>query len=162
MTSRIDRRSDFNQITEPLSSNVCSPDLDDDLGILINLPEEVSIEQAGVTPRVQLAGACQFPYDLLGLRGDLVEKILFVAVNAETHDVHANQFVAVPNPAPSPPPREPHEPRPELVLGAYFNPNLTEILRLPPGDAEYIVYAVLGPHRSNVLRIRIRSSAPTP
>jgi hypothetical protein len=161
MARTINRQADFNQITGPLFSSVCSPELDDDQGILINLPEEILIDEPGVAPRVQLAGACQFPYDLLGLRGAFAEKILFVAVNAETHHVHANQFEAVPNPA-LPPTPEPDEPRPELVIGAYFNPDLSEILGLPPGDAEYLVYAVLGPHRSNMLRVRLRSPASTP
>jgi hypothetical protein len=43
-----------------------------------------------------------------------------------------------------------------MLVGEVFNPDLAELLGLPACEAEYIVYASLGPHRSNVLTTRVQ------
>ena len=156
MAYTIDRKCDFDQVTRLLESNPCTPKIKgyDFEGIVINLPEEVGLDAVRPGGRVMLCGRARLKFDLLGLRGDFVDSILFVATNSRTHQTYAGKLESVPNPirAPVPPVKNDD---PELIVGVYFNPNLTKVLRLPPETAEYIVYATLGPHKSNVLRLRV-------
>lgn len=163
----IDRKCDFSQVTHRFASNPCTPTIkrsEQFIGIFINVPEEISFtEGRGATlaesgAKLQLCGASRFKYDELGLHGDASDAILFVAVDAATHRTFSGKIPPLPNAIPFPrDPSQPPERHPGLVVGDSFNPDLAEILSLPATDAEYIVYATLGPHKSNVLRTRVKA-----
>lgn len=162
MAHTINRKADFGKVTRLLEPNDCTPapERPDFEGILINAPEEVvftgsddTLAEAGVV--VQSCVFCQFPYNLLGLHGRFMEAILFVAVNAKDHRSYAGHFRSAKNPMRNPA-GEPTEDYPDLTVGEYFNPDLAEVLELPAEDADYLVYATLGVHQSNVVDIKIR------
>lgn len=158
----INRKADFGNVRGLLESNECTPKIDGFAfeGLLINLPEEVTLRSPGpgtlsdARVVLRLCGACRFKYSLFGLRGTYVDHILFIAVDARTHEPHASRMETVPNAIPGPDPEDGLEP--DMLVGEVFNPDLAELLRLPAREADYIVYATLGPYRSNVLTTRVR------
>lgn len=160
MAHVINRKCDFSKIGPLLESNECTPRIDgfDFEGLLINLPEEVVYDGNGSLSRAGgkliLAGACRFKQNFLNLHGSFVDHILFVAVNARTHQTYASKLETVPNAIPGPDPDDGLEPA--MLVGEVFNPDLGDLLRLPAEEAEYIVYATIGPHRSNALTTRVR------
>ncbi|MCA9727304.1 MAG: hypothetical protein KC729_06440 [Candidatus Eisenbacteria bacterium] len=154
----------------------CSPEPadEDQIGILLAAPDTVSYMPG--TPfandtafaRVLVCGYYYLPMNTLNLDGDLVEKIVFVAVDAESNrsftGTMAEESPEEPMPDPEPSDEEPPGPD-ELVslptpadepIGGWFNPNLADILGLPEGAATYTVYAFLGPYRSNTVTIRVQ------
>ncbi|AUX43429.1 uncharacterized protein SOCE26_048770 [Sorangium cellulosum] len=160
MAHVINRKCDFSKVTAQLESNECTPQIDgfDFEGLLINTPEEVVFEGAGNLSRAGgrfvLCGACRFKQSFMNLRGHFVDQILFVAVNARTHEAYSGKLETVPNAIPSPDPDDGLDP--DMLIGEVFNPDLGELLGLPAEEAEYIVYATIGPYRSNTLTTRVR------
>ena len=103
---------------------------------------------------------CCVAYDTLGLGGDVIEAIVFVAVDARTHETYSGRMQAARGtPEEKPGPEEfglTDEDLKDRVYVRYFNPNLAEVLELPGAEGEYLVHATLGPYKSNVVRIRVR------
>jgi hypothetical protein len=89
----------------------------------------------------------------MNLRGHYIDHILYVAVNAKTHQTYSSKVESVPNAIPGPDPDDGREP--EMIVGEVFNPDLAELLRLPAEQAEYIIYAALGPFQSNSLTVKV-------
>ncbi len=162
----IDQPCDFAKLdTDLMSQNPCSPVIDDPdfLGIVINAAADVfydpgeTVEGSLAFADARICGTVAVDYGFQGLRGEVTEEILLVAVNAATQETWSGKMEPIANP----------EQRPEnlggdggptegLIVESYFNPNLVETLDLPEKPAEYIIYAVLGEYKSNTVRIRLK------
>ncbi len=156
---------DFGALEEGLlSENACSPEIDDPdfQGIAINAPEEVLYHQGETIPGssafadVRVCGTGCFDHGFMGLGGEVHGAILLVAVDAATQETFSGKMTAINNPVPPPDELPQGGPTEGLLIESYFNPNLVEVLELPERPAEYIVYAVLGEHKSNTVRIRVK------
>lgn len=165
---RIPEECDFRKVRERYVPNDCSPEIAarDFRGIVINAPKVVTIGERGDLPWsgsvlfVPLCGT--YVHSLgndIGLRTDFAKSVLGVAVDARTHRTFSGKIMSDESPRrPDPSPEKrlsPKEMEGRTIKG-YFNANLGESLRLPDSEAEYIVYATLGPYKSNVLRIRVQ------
>ena len=148
-----------------LLESECSPQIDFMAeGIALRAPEEVYFRQ-GTAPKgrpfapVVVCGAYRFRYDTLGLNGNFVDEIVLVVVDASTNEIHSGKIPRRATMARKPAPEKFDLTAQELaerLIGGNFNPNLAEAFPLPAREAEYIVYATLGPHTSNRVRIKVR------
>ncbi len=147
----------------------CSPEVEDPdfIGILLNAPEVVTYVPGSSNPLngsfapVIVCGAYAFKYTTLGLNGDFADSIVLVAVDEKSRISYHSTMPGVENAVP-----EQADPESNLtaedfagdIIGGYFNPNLAVILGLPEKEADYIVYALLGPYESNRVRISIKET----
>lgn len=161
MAHTINRKCDWSQVGPLWESNPCTPQIKGFAfeGLLINVPEEIfynegvpgSLTKAG--GRLRLCGACRFKYNFMNLRGHFIDHILFVVVNAKTHQTYAAKLESVPNAMPGPDPEDGLEPT--MIVGEVWNPDLAELLGLPAEPAEYVVYTTIGPYQSNALTVKV-------
>jgi hypothetical protein len=169
MEPKIDRNCDFSQVESLTEEYPCTPKLgprDEDV-IRINAPEEVRYSSEGDGPlderhaKFVICGAMKMRtetlYDLGIVGPEHLDAIMLVAVDAKTGKTYTGPI----------PQLGMREPMPEelrkkvtrtvgYVIGSCFNPNLVRSFELPAVDADYFVHAVLGPFKSNVLRVRLR------
>lgn len=140
-----------------------SPRLDDDpsfRGIRLRAPGRVRfgggapVRRSRTSPRVVVCGAVCVDADYLGLAPDFLSHLVLVAVDAGTHRARAGTMEVIPNRIHDRGPLT-AGPRPDWIVTQWFNPDLGAVLRLPEAEAEYVVYATLGEHVSNVVRIDI-------
>lgn len=164
----VDPECDFGQFAAGLmDETTCSPVIDDPdfQGLVLNAPEQVvfvpgepPIPGSMAFADVRVCGTACFDHGFMGLRGDVIDEILLVAVDSNTQETYSGKMEPVENP----------EEKPDdlgggpvettgLLVETYFNPNLAEVLELPERPAEYIVHAVLGESKSNTVRIRVES-----
>jgi hypothetical protein len=142
-------------------SGPCTPKIEEGLGLAINAPREVVFSRGPqLDPneaRFIVCGASQFVYDSMGFGARFADQVVFVAVDARTHE--ARSAAIEPNvPNAVPPPDD--LPRSETdhsgtTIGEVFRANLASIMQLPAVESEYIVYIVLGPYRSNSLSVKV-------
>ena len=155
--------ADFDQVSiGSYEDNLCTPDLYQDFefrGIRVSAPQRVALvgkpDGFGNFARVLVCGAYQLDSNYLGLQEQFRPHLLFVAVDARTHEVRAGKL-------PIQPPRR--RLLPQGLTDAdwegrsvieFFNPNLVSVCGLPPRETQYIVYVSLGGYISNVVRIRV-------
>jgi hypothetical protein len=148
-----------------LEETACSPVIDDPefVGIVLNAPERV-VYEPGEPPvpgsdafaDVRVCGTACVEHGFLGLEGMVQREILLVAVDSATQETYSGRLPGIEN-AVAPPDDLPPGggPTEGLLVESYFNPNLAELLDLPERPAEYIVHAVLGEMKSNIVRIRV-------
>ncbi len=146
----------------------CSPRFEktDEMGIIINAPEAIYLNEQNRGPfssgfaDIIVCGACKFKYDTLGLNGDFIREILFVAVDTKTNENYSGKvtpvFAGLPGGSPFDGNQKMNDEYKDHVITQYFNPNLARILALPEREAEYIIYATLGEYKSNVIKITIK------
>ena len=139
----------------------CTPRLDDGLGIALNAPVEVTFSTEKKLEardcRFLVCGASRFVYDTLGYGANFADHVTFVAVDQLTHVVYSAGMepnVQNPEAPPSDLPRSATD-HSESTIGEYFRANLAEIMTLPAVETGYVVYAALGPHRSNTLTVKV-------
>lgn len=148
------------------SLNPCSPEVDADFrGIKIDAPKEVFFGPGTEDPlfggftKLIVAGVCKLQYPTLGLRGEWNKAIVFVATDTRSRKVFSGRMVPFGSPAAPLDPLEEGDLKPEdyadWVVGSYFNPNLVRDLNLPEKEAEYDVFATLGPYKSNVVHVKV-------
>jgi hypothetical protein len=167
MKFKIDRAASFEleglalMLRNERIEGACSPVIEEGPGIAINAPAEVTFSTgAFLDPRDArfiVCGASQFVYDTLGFGSSFADHVSFVAVDARTHQSYAgvmepNVPNAIPPPADLPRPTTDHS---QSTIGEWFRTNLAAIMRLPAVETEYVVYAALGPHRSNTLTVKV-------
>ena len=159
----------FEEVTEgSLLSNGCSPEVEDPefRGLVLAAPESVrytpgrSNPLTGAFAPVIVCGTYVLAYGALGLDGDFVDAMVFVAVDDDRRETFSGRITGVENEIPAPSVFDTSDLTPadfaaDVVTG-YFNPNLATILSLPERPADYVVYAVLGPYESNRVTISVR------
>lgn len=145
----------------------CSPDIDDPdfRGIQLNAPAVVAYVPGRSNPLngafapIVVCGAFVFDYTTLGLNGDFADSIVIVAVDEKSRNSFRGTMPGVENEVPMPEGIESdssEEDFSEDIIGGFFNPNLAVILGLPEREADYVVYALLGPFESNRVRISVK------
>jgi hypothetical protein len=135
-------------------------------GLLLTAPKEVTFlpgrRDALTGGFARIPGCVTYVLDhgALGLDGQFVHSVVFVAVDAATQEAFSGRMD--PPSAAEPPPTladldlTPDDMK-DVVITGYFNPDLVEVLGLPAREATYLVHAALGPYTSGVVRIRVRS-----
>jgi hypothetical protein len=95
--------------------------------------------------------------DEVGIRGFAVDALMLVAVDARSHVSYTGQIARLGTRVPMPDKLKKNSP-PMIgyVFGESFNPNLVRSFKLPAVESDYDVHVVLGPFKSNVLRVRLR------
>ena len=162
---KIDRNFDFSQVERTFTAYPCTPALgpDHENVIRINAPEEVTFRSHGDDPLGEdthfvICGAMQMRSETLGelgFHGDELEGIMLVAVDAKTNKTYTGAIGFLGTRLPMP--EELKKPTtPGYLIGESFNPNLVRSFDLPPVETDYFVHAVLGPFKSNVLKVRLR------
>ncbi|MEZ4301228.1 MAG: hypothetical protein R3B70_40210 [Polyangiaceae bacterium] len=146
-----------------------SPDPEDSdfRGLLLAAPTRVTFNPGRRDPMqdsfeaIPVCGTYVFDVNHLGLQDQLVEHTVLVAVEARTMAVYTSAVAEVTGP-----PRGsgslfdvPESIGPAWITG-HFNVDLAALLDLPPAEADYHVYAVLGEHASNALHIEVRREPP--
>jgi hypothetical protein len=148
-------------------STPCSPVVDDDFrGIAIRGPAEVTYGPRTEDPlfggftKLIVCGLVRLPYPTLGLRGQWNEAVVLVAVDTRAKQVFAGGLMPFGSPARRVDPLAKSDLTASdfagVVSGSYFNPNIARDLNLPAREADYDVYATLGPYRSNVVHVKVR------
>ena len=140
----------------------CTPELGEGLGIAINAPIEVTLSNDETLNsrnwQFVVCGASRFVYDTLGYGSSFADHISFVAVD-QTSQVATSGVMepAVPNPIPPPAdmPKSTTD-HSKTTIGEVFRTNLADIMNLPAVETDYVVYAALGPYRSNTLTVKVR------
>jgi len=160
----------FEDVTEgSYLSFECSPEIDDPdfRGILLNAPTIVTFSPGKSNPingafaPVIVCGAFVFDYSTLDLDGNFADSIVMVAVDEKSRNSFRGTMTGVENPVPMPEKLDDEENGSDFaedIIGGYFNPNLAVIMGLPIREADYVVYALLGPYESNRVRISVKKS----
>jgi hypothetical protein len=160
----------FKQVVEgSYREHACSPDIDDlnFIGIKLNAPEVVTYVPGSSNPingsfaPVIVCGSYSFKYTTLGLNGKFANAIVLVAVDEKSRMSFHGTMTGVKNAVPEPQGADNGLTAEDFAgdtIGGYFNPNLAVILGLPEKEADYVVYALLGPYESNRVRISVRQS----
>lgn len=150
------------------SENVCTPIIHDlkFVGIVINAPKVVHFITTSTEDgenAIPVSGLIR--HDLGTFIGgknelNLAETIVFVVKDTRTNDVWHGKIPGPQNLVPKPKPKDGNERKltPEemkgRILGEVFNPNLFDITSLQLRETEYLVYATVGPYKSNVVTIK--------
>jgi hypothetical protein len=172
-TNMVNKFSDpaFDEVVEgSYMEYACSPDIDDPdfIGIVLNAPKVVKYEPgkpdpiSGAFAPIIVCGAYAFKYTTLGLNGDFADSIVMVAVDENSRISYHGTMTGIDNAEPPPAGGEDGLTPEDFAgdtIGGYFNPNLATLMNIPEKDADYVVYALLGPYESNRVRISVRNAA---
>ena len=158
---------------EPRFSTRGTPRIISGLGIAINAPREVQFSEG---PRLShkdaqfiVCVATRFVYDMMGYGADFMNHVTLVVVDARTHQEYsASALLAddsnirdniVPFPDDMSQPQTDHT---NTTIGEVLRANLAKMIDLPAVETEYIIYASLGPYRSNTLTVKLVRRKPSP
>lgn len=132
---------------------ICTPEVDREFrGLKLAGPADFTFSDPG--GQLTLAGIYVVGSELPLEFGNVVQHLLIVAIDeASKREFESTMVRDAPRFDDDPPEGPPPD---GLVIKGYFNPDLLKILELPASDATYVVYAALGPHRSNAIRIQVR------
>ena len=165
MEPKIDRQCDFGQVQRTFARYPCTPVLGPlhENVIRINAPEEVTFVPGGDEPlgedtKFIICGAMQMRTETLGelgIHGTELDALMLVAVDAKTNKTYSGTIGQLGTPDPMPEELK-TPPVPGYLIGECFNPNLVRSFDLPAVETDYYVHAVLGPFKSNVLKVRLR------
>ena len=176
---KIDRDGSFEpdaawlRYNNPRLSTRGTPEILSGIGIAINAPREVQFSNG---PHLDpedaqfiVCMASNFVYDTLGYGSNFIESITFVVVDAHTHQEYSGLAALamrsnasdnfVPEPSDTPQRTTDHS---NTTIEEVLRGNLATFIRLPAVETEYVVYAALGPFRSNSLTVKVvrRPSSP--
>lgn len=135
----------------------CSPpeQLPNWRGVLINSPETVVLSASAESASIPICGYYQLGMDKLDESGPL----RFVVRQKETDSVYRGIMLQEDS--------SPEEPHPDgdrkpsaaqmknMAVGAYFNPNLLDYVKMPTTPGQYEVYAEYAGSKSNTANFRI-------
>lgn len=165
MEPKIDRQCDFSKVERTLESYPCTPVLtrEHEDVIWINAPEEVTFTPHGDEPlgedtRFIICGAIQMRTETLadlGIHGNTMDVLMLVAVDAKTNRTYRGTIGHLGTRIPMPKELQ-KPPVPGYLIGHSFNPNLVTSFDMPAVETDYYVHALLGPFKSNVLKVRLR------
>ena len=148
---------DFSNVNgNSLSSNECSPKLDDPLfsefrGIVINVQKNVKLKSSSEMNVLKLAGLLYLNNSVMKSNGKLQEKVVVVAVDQYSSKSYSGRMK-----------------NPRGLVGAkggtvnndnpslgYFNLDLIDALGIPLSDSEYVIYATVGEFKSNAVMVKV-------
>jgi hypothetical protein len=158
----------------PRLSTNGTPEITSGVGIAINVPREVSFSEAprliATDAQFIVCVATQFVYNTMGFGSRFMDKVTSVIVDARTHREYAaptllterNNFDEHRIPMPEVM-RDPKNVQTNTTIGEYLRVNMAAVIDLPAVETEYIVYASMGPYRSNTLTVKVvrRKASPT-
>lgn len=165
---KIDRTCDFSVVEGNYGDYPCSPVLgpEHEDVIWINAPEEVAFE---VTERRRSLRENEAHFVICGSTNlrtetlhalhirDELDELVIVAVDTKTHQSYTGHIPHLGTRIPMPEKlRSDDPPMFGYLIGRNFNPNLVRSFDLPAVETDYDVHVVLGPIKSNVLRVRLR------
>jgi len=133
-------------------------------GLKIAGPKNVLISESwpgaedGIFGPLVIAGTYMVGDELPAEIGRPEDEIVLVAIDQQSNEAFSSDMGGEGDPAEPPEGFEQGEPEAGVVTQGYFNPNLFEFLHLPFKETKYVVYATLGPHRSNALEIDVRKA----
>jgi hypothetical protein len=168
MEPKINRQCDFSQVERVYASYPCTPTFDrkEEDVIRINAPEEVTFVAEGdkplneLTTRFVICGSMKMRAETLhklGLRGNELDKLMIVAIDARSRKSYTGPIKKLGVRAPMPATlKADQSPMLGYTFTESFNPNLVRSFDLPPVETDYDVHVVLGPFKSNVLRVKLR------
>jgi hypothetical protein len=150
-----------------------TPDIISGVGIAINAPREVQFSEGPLlSPKDAQFIVCvatQFVYDMMGYGSSFMDYLTLVVVDARTHQEYAVSALRAestnirdnyePPPSDMPQPKTDHT---NTTIGEVLRANMAKMLDLPAVETEYIVYASLGPYRSNTLTVKLVRRKPSP
>ena len=176
---KIDRDGSFEPDEEwllfnnPRLSTRGTPEITSGVGIAINAPREVQFSDGPkLSPKDAQFIVCvatEFVYNTLGYGSRFMDNVTLVVVDARTHKEHGVSALAaegtnwnehrIPMPAEM---RDPHNDQTDTTIGEVLRTNIAKVIDLPAVETEYIVYATMGPYRSNTLSVKLvrRPQAP--
>lgn len=148
--------------------NQCSPVIHDVkfVGIVINAPKVVYFSTTDTEDDQNAIPVCGvIRHDLgtfLGGKNEinLSETIVFVVTDTKSNDTWSGKIPGPQNLIPRPKPLHGEAKKFTLeemkgrILGEAFNPNLFNITGMQLRETEYLVYATVGPYKSNVVTIK--------
>lgn len=169
LDAAINRNCDFSLVGGSNLGNPCSPPIgDNEVNVIrINAPEVVYYTSndnkplEGKSMSFNICGACSFFSETLRIKRGFGDKILVVAVDTKTHKSYSGKIFYLETFA-MPGKYETYHykgvPDTNITIGEWFNLDLAKdyFEKLPPIDADYYVHAVLGPYKSNVLKVSLR------
>jgi len=165
--SKINRRCDFSQVEETYTSYPCTPVLEaeDENVIRINAPEEVLFTVLDDRPLDErmayfvVCGAMMMRAEILHELGILyvLDALVLVAFDVRSHQSYTGRIARLGMREPIPEDLKTNSPpMVGYLFGESFNTNLVRSFELPAVETDYDVHVVLGPFKSNVLRVRLR------
>ena len=157
----------------PRLSTRGKPKIISGVGIAINAPRTVQFSEG---PRLSykdaqfiVSVATRFVYGTLGYGASFMDNVTFVVVDARTHQEYAVSALAaensnmrenlIPMPAEM---RDPQNKQTNTTIGEDLRANIAKMIDLPAVETEYIVYASMGPYRSNSLTVKVVRRQPKP
>lgn len=168
MEPAINRQCDFSQVERMFATYPCTPVFgkDEEDVIRINAPELVTFSTAGDDPLGEgavhfvICGAMKMRAETLhklGVSGQQLDALMLVAVDVQSRKSYTGPLPRLGMPEPMPEDLKKHQP-PMLgyTFTESFNPNLAAAFELPAIETDYDVHVVLGPIKSNVLRVKLR------
>ena len=176
---KIDRDGSFEPdedwllLNDPRIDTRGTPEIISGVGIAINAPREVQFSEG---PRLShkdaqfiVCVATRFVYDMLGYGSDFMDHLTLVAVDARSHQAYSASALLAENsnigetlvPFPSDMPG-PETDDTNTTIGEFLRANLAKMIDLPAVETEYIIYASLGPYRSNTLTVKLVRRKPSP
>lgn len=143
------------------------------VGIAINAPREVTFSEGpNLNPedaQFIVCAATRFVYDTLGHGSSFMDHVTFVVVDGRTHQEYAvparladdstlsDNLIAPPGDLP-----RPSTDHSKSTIGEVLRANMAKMIDLPAVETEYVVYATLGPYRSNTLTVKVVRRPPAP
>ena len=168
MEPKINRQCDFSQVEATYAAYPCTPrfDPDEEDVIRINAPEEVTFTAVGDEPLKErtthfvICGSMKMRAETLHKlvpQGDELDALMIVVVDPKSHKSYTGPIATLGTPDPMPDDLKKNQP-PMLgyTFTESFNPNLVSSFELPAVETDYDVHVVLGPFKSNVLRVKLR------
>ena len=151
----------------------CTPIINDEnfLGIVINAPKKIDIygpDQGENKTAFPVSGVIAHDLGLdLGGKGyqHLTNLMIIVIIDAHTNEVWHGRIPQMDHRIPPPPPKNgpkkplTHEEMKGRIIEEVFNPNLLSITNMELRETEYLVYATLGPYKSNVASVQAKKKS---
>jgi hypothetical protein len=168
MEPKINRQCDFGQVDRVFATFSCTPVFakDEEDVIRINAPEEVTFTASDDEPLDErtanfiICGAMKMRAETLhklGIMGNELDALMLVAVDAHSHKSYTGAIPELGTSVPMPPElKKDLPPMLGYTFTESFNPNLVRSFELPAVETDYDVHVVLGPFKSNVLRVKLR------
>jgi hypothetical protein len=161
------------RFNNPRLSTRGTPEITAGTGIAINAPRVVEFSEGPILQpgdaQFIVCVATRFVYDTLGFGSSFMDNLSLVVVDGRTHQEYSVSALLaddtnirsnyLPMPSDMAGPKTDHR---NTTIGEVLRANLAKMMKLPAEETEYIVYASLGPYRSNTLSVKLVRRKPSP